>query len=375
MQSNELVENNLLFLINKELYTGLHSPDWLIYQLSKSNELKKVLENSLKDLNKLQIEEAIKEAKKSGIKDENYFKALEESIKAPNKALVQSAMNTFRKSCYKVIELKDYKTKIDPNLNKTLQDSLDTVINNNINIGLTHINFNGRLFGYKEYLENRIRTSISNEIVNQQLDHAYQTKQVFYITNYFNNAASDHYEYQGKIYYNKDFMSFDLPDETKEEIQNFINKNHLISYQDITDGTYKDANGKGVYLCTRPNCRHRMQPISIRQALNKTVSELRKDLHLDLGSRRTKQAYEDSQRQRYFERAIRKEKFKQMQYQSILKTNPTDDKARKYLQKSKLKITNYGKQIDYIVQRNKGYLSRDRARENKLVVRNDLHTV
>lgn len=375
MQSNELVENNLLFLINKELYTGLHSPDWLVYQLSKSNELKKVLENSLKDLNKLQIEEAIKEAKKSGIKDENYFKALEESIKAPNKALVQSAMNTFRKSCYKVIELKDYKTKIDPNLNKTLQDSLDTVINNNINIGLTHINFNGRLFGYKEYLENRIRTSISNEIVNQQLDHAYQTKQVFYITNYFNNAASDHYEYQGKIYYNKDFMSFDLPDETKEEIQNFINKNHLISYQDITDGTYKDANGKGVYLCTRPNCRHRMQPISIRQALNKTVSELRKDLHLDLGSRRTQQAYEDSQRQRYFERAIRKEKFKQMQYQSILKTNPTDDKARKYLQKAKKKITNYGKQIDYIVQRNKGYLSRDKSRENKLVVRNDLHTV
>ena len=375
MQSNELVENNLLFLINKELYTGINNPDWLVYQLSKANKLEKVLENNLKDLNKLQIEEAIKEAKKSGIKDEKYFKALEESIKAPNKALVQSAMNTFRKSCYKVIELKDYKTKIDPNLNKTLQDSLDTVINNNINIGLTHISFNGRLFGYKEYLENRIRTSISNEIVNQQLDHAYQTKQVFYITNYFNNAASDHYEYQGKIYYNKDFMSFDLPDETKEEIQNFINKNHLISYQDITDGTYKDANGKGVYLCTRPNCRHRMQPISIRQALNKSVSELRKDLHLDLGSRRTKQAYEDSQRQRYFERAIRKEKFKQMQYQSILKTNPTDDKARKYLQKSKAKITNYGKQIDYIVQRNKGYLSRDRTRENKLVVRNDLHTV
>lgn len=375
MQSNELVENNLLFLINKELYTGINNPDWLVYQLSKANNLEKVLENNLKDLNKLQIEEAIKEAKKSGIKDDKYFKALEESIKAPNKALVQSAMNTFRKSCYKVIELKDYKTKIDPNLNKTLQDSLDTVINNNINIGLTHISFNGRLFGYKEYLENRIRTSISNEIVNQQLDHAYQTKQVFYITNYFNNAASDHYEYQGKIYYNKDFMSFDLPDETKEEIQNFINKNHLISYQDITDGTYKDANGKGVYLCTRPNCRHRMQPISIRQALNKSVSELRKDLHLDLGSRRTKQAYEDSQRQRYFERAIRKEKFKQMQYQSILKTNPTDDKARNYLQKAKAKITNYGKQIDYIVQRNKGYLSRDRTRENKLVVRNDLHTV
>lgn len=375
MQSNELVENNLLFLINKELYTGINNPDWLVYQLSKANNLEKVLENNLKDLNKLQIEEAIKEAKKSGIKDDKYFKALEESIKAPNKALVQSAMNTFRKSCYKVIELKDYKTKIDPNLNKTLQDSLDTVINNNINIGLTHISFNGRLFGYKEYLENRIRTSISNEIVNQQLDHAHQTKQVFYITNYFNNAASDHYEYQGKIYYNKDFMTFDLPDETKEEIQNFINKNHLISYQDITDGTYKDANGKGVYLCTRPNCRHRMQPISIRQALNKTVSELQKDLHLDLGSRRTQQAYEDSQRQRYFERAIRKEKFKQMQYQSILKTNPTDAKARNYLQKAKAKITNYGKQIDYIVQRNKGYLSRDRARENKLVVRNDLHTV
>lgn len=375
MQTNELVENNLLFMINQELYTGLNAPNWLIYQLSKQGKLEKKLEKSLYDLNKLQIEEAIKEAKKSGITDKHYLETLEESIKAPNKTLVQSAMKTFRQSCYKVIELRDYKQKTDPNLQQTLQQSLDNVINNNINIGMTKINFNGRKYGYKEYMENRIRTSISNEIVTQQLDHAQKLSQVFYITNYFNNAASDHYEYQGKIYYNKDFMSFDLPNETKEEIQRFIDEKGLISYQDISDGTYKGKNGKGVYLCTRPNCRHRMQPISIRQALNKSVKELREDLHMDLGSNRTQRAYEDSQKQRYCERMIRNEKFKKMQFEQILQNDPTNEYAKKSLQNAKRKITGYGKQINMLVNRNKGYLSRDRARETRLVVRNDLHLV
>ena len=49
MQTNELVENNLLFMINQELYTGLNAPNWLIYQLSKQGKLEKKLEKTARE--------------------------------------------------------------------------------------------------------------------------------------------------------------------------------------------------------------------------------------------------------------------------------------------------------------------------------------
>ena len=64
-----------------------------------------------------------------------------------------------------------------------------------------------------------------------------------------------------------------------------------------------------------------------------------------------------------------------MQFEQILQNDPTNEYAKKSLQSAKRKITGYGKQINMLVNRNKGYLSRDRARETRLVVRNDLHLV
>ena len=58
--------------------------------------------------------------------------------------------------------------------------------------------------GYKEYMEMAVRTTIQNEIGEQQLKFNVDAKVVFYISNVFQDSADDHADYQGKYYYDEE---------------------------------------------------------------------------------------------------------------------------------------------------------------------------
>lgn len=68
------------------------------------------------------------------------------------------------------------------------------------------------------------------------------------------DPAPDHAAYQGKIYYNDDAEFTDAE-------KDYINKYNLLSIREVTLSL--------PYLCTRPNCRHRLVPIEKNHKLIK----------------------------------------------------------------------------------------------------------
>ena len=155
----------------------------------------------------------------------------------------------------------------------------------------------GRTLGYKERMERTVRTLVSKEIGEQQLEFGGKAKIVFYISNEFADCADDHKDYQGKMYYDERWRSFNLDDEITKKIESAISG--MKSVQEVREGP--------PYLTTRPNCRHSLVPISIDQALNYRPSKLVEDLQISTGSYKPDH-YEALQEQRANERRIRKYK-------------------------------------------------------------------
>lgn len=84
-------------------------------------------------------------------------------------------------------------------------------------------------------------------------------RQCFALCSRHGDCAEDHKEWQGRLYYDK-FWKRNFPEkEAREAIGSFIEAHGLIPWQAITN--------RPVWLITRPNCRHWLQPISAKEAL------------------------------------------------------------------------------------------------------------
>lgn len=84
-------------------------------------------------------------------------------------------------------------------------------------------------------------------------------KGVFYVCNVFKDCAKDHLDYQGKLYYAENWKE-KVPDEMVPEIARFIRRKNLMSVEQVTMNR--------PWLITRPNCRHRLLGVSIKDALS-----------------------------------------------------------------------------------------------------------
>lgn len=82
---------------------------------------------------------------------------------------------------------------------------------------------------------------------------------VFYVCSVFKDAAPDHKEYQGKLYYTDDWKE-KVPETQHDKIARFISRKKLSSVSDVCFSA--------PYLITRPNCRHRLSGVSIKDALS-----------------------------------------------------------------------------------------------------------
>ena len=67
----------------------------------------------------------------------------------------------------------------------------------------------------------KTRTDIQNEIANNMIAAGEQAGVIFYMAAYFGDCAKDHVDYQGKIYYDKDWKS-KAPKDRIDEIQDYI---------------------------------------------------------------------------------------------------------------------------------------------------------
>lgn len=105
-----------------------------------------------------------------------------------------------------------------------------------------------------EHTKNDIANSYENRKKHEELMSLLQSDTKFYYCTVLSDPAPDHAAYQGKIYYN-DNASF-----TDAE-KDYINKYNLISVREVTM--------ESPWLCTRPNCRHRLIPLDKNHKLIK----------------------------------------------------------------------------------------------------------
>lgn len=352
---NELYEsaqNNLILICNKQLFKNLKNKNWRDIQLSHKSikELNKLLEKKGEELLEEMQESTLNAFKVAGVKPD---KTLLATNKKAMGVVIGSARQYYKGSVSKI-----WRLKTDDLYSAILEQSKQ-----GIEKGLP-IKINKRNYEYKSFMEMQVRTRISHQIVEQQMELNLDTQNVFFIVNYFGDCADDHKHLQGKIYYDNRYKSFTIPKEVKEQVEKIINQKKMMSMQKAQEEPH--------WLTTRPNCRHRFVPITIEQATGNTNALLEK-MKLKKGTYKD-QNYQDSQELRYIERTIRKHKAQLNQCEELYKDEPTEklEKDIKYYRKLVKKWQK--KARDHIeAAKNRGFtLERDYRRETRKVIVKDL---
>jgi hypothetical protein len=81
-------------------------------------------------------------------------------------------------------------------------------------------------------------------------------------------CAKDHTAYQGKIYVDRFWRSRVSDAGYAKRIQDYIDTHNIQTVQWVMHAP--------VYMCTRPNCKHKLIGVRIDDVLNKSLTELRK---------------------------------------------------------------------------------------------------
>lgn len=298
--------------------------------------------------------------------------ALQDAYAVINRAeeLTQSDLSQLRKSAekgLKTIANKAYEKAIRLNrkVSRVNVDNLREAIFKQTQLGIENgikIRYkNNRQIGFKEYMEMNVRTTVQQQIGEMQLDSGKEARVVFYVVNHFSDCADDHKDYQGKTYYDERWESFRFDDDTKKRIKAIINQKHMLSVQ--------KARGEGIWLSTRPNCRHTFTPITIEKASNAN-DKIVSDMNLSTGSYRSKE-YKLTQQQRYQERQIRFFKTRAEHNQKLLEQDAGNPLLIEQIARDKKNVSAWQKRQRELVSKNPA-LSRDYRRESQRILLQDL---
>lgn len=221
---------------------------------------------------------------------------------------------------------------------------------------------NGRSVDWKVYMEMNVRTTMSNEITDLQVKSGTNNKVVFWLCSQHSSCADDHINYQGRLYFDANYRSFNIPQELLTKISAFISEKKLLSIQAVKDNK--------PFLTTRPNCRHYFQPVSTTQALGSSTTKLLNELGMNKG-KGDAEHYDALVTQRYNERQIRKWKKTLQKYEMEGIANPKDELTQNRIKYSKDKVREWqATQRQHL--KHKDYLERDYNRESNEILVNDL---
>ena len=236
-----------------------------------------------------------------------------------------------------------------------LYDTIKDQMAKGIDKGLPITYSNGANVSWKSYMEMNVRTTVHQEIGNEQIKTGAELGQIFYMCDAFGDCAPDHADYQGKVYYNDEA---DIP----QEVMAFISSNGIQSMQEVRDGE--------PFLTTRPNCRHSFHAIPIEEAMGLSVEEILKKENLSRGEYKDSN-YEKVQEQRLNERTIRKYKMREENMRTLYdKTKDAD--YLKQASEASVKVKEWQKTNRELIKSNDTLLKRDYDRENIKVVTQDL---
>lgn len=118
-----------------------------------------------------------------------------------------------------------------------------------------------------------------DEILKKAVIDNLKDKKIFYLASWHKDSASDHRNYQGKIYITEKWESIDMPDSLKNAIKHYIRKHNVKTIEWVT--------GKPVWFITRPNCRHYFKELGIREVLEVSKRKLlnKYDMKTAIGDR------------------------------------------------------------------------------------------
>ena len=346
------IENNLISLVNTELYgnLSLDNEKWEKVQLgiNKKIDINNKIGAYLKVARKVMNNATSNISKKYDINVKNFDKEMNRSFKN----LATTTMNFYKTQVKQVYSIASKVLPIREAIIKQAVEGFDK--------GLSVPTKSGRLYEYKSYMEMKLRTTISSEISQKQMDINLIAKNVFFVCSYFQDSEPLHAKYQGKVYYDDRYKSFGLPKEYIAECEKLIKSKRMLSVQQVRDNK--------PYLTTRPNCRHRFVPISLKQASG-NISQTLQKLKL-INGKYEEQKYKNSQDLRYCERNIRKYKDIANNLELLGKKNPnqTIDKQReKYLKI----VKGWEQRANDVVKKSNNTLKRYEHREVRDFLFND----
>lgn len=346
------VENNVVITLNKEL--NKESKDlekWKQYHLNPINQTK--LKN--------QIDKIVRRGEKAASKvveaSRNIIGVYERSKASSNiekgSLLVNTAMDNYNRSVAKIERL----TSVDE-LKKSIYEQTKVGIEKGIKV----VYKDGKTFRYKTYMEMAVRTNMANEVASKQLKYGANAGIVFYLYNTMQDCAKDHQDYQGQYYYDARWESFDLKQDVKDKIAEYISSKNMMSVQEVE--------GPPVFLGTRPNCRHKKISVSIEQVLGTSADKLENELGISYGYFK-KDKYIATAEHRKNERNIREYRDRMNQYKELAKQDPTNQNYKLEIVRNRKLIKKWeAKDLD--LRKQNQWLKRDKRREYSKILVNDI---
>lgn len=189
-------------------------------------------------------------------------------------------------------------------------------------------------YKYSQDIENKSKENLLKRELKQN--------HVFYLASSHFDVAQDHKDYQGKIYYNQNWKTFIKSDDLRKEIDKYISKRNLKSFQWVT--------GRPVWFITRPNCRHYFKKISIEETLKESVKSLldKYNMTKQIGDRRTQT----------IKHPTRKDWYNQANIENIIDKYENRLKFHQllYNQSKNIDLENYIVKDKYLIKKWKSYL-------------------
>ena len=346
------VENNVVITLNKEL--NKESKDlekWKQYHLNPINQTK--LKN--------QIDKIVRRGEKAASKvveaSRNIIGVYERSKASTNiqkgNLLINAALSRYNQSLAKIERL----TSVDE-LKKSIYEQTKVGIEKGIKV----VYKDGKVFNYKTYMEMAVRTNMANEVAEKQLKYGANAGIVFYLYNSMQDCAKDHQDYQGQYYYDARWESFDLKQDVKDKIAEYISSKNMMSVQEVE--------GPPVFLGTRPNCRHKKISVSIEQALGTSADKLENELGISYGYFK-KDKYIATAEHRKNERNIREYRDRMNQYKELTKQDPTNQNYKLEIVRNR-KLIKKWESKDLDLRKQNQWLKRDKRREYSKILVDDI---
>ncbi len=346
------IENDVVITLNKELNKETKDLEkWKQYHLNPINQAKL----------KKQIDKIVSRGEKAASKvveaSRNIIGVYEKSRVSNNiekgSLLVNTAMDNYNRSVAKIERLESA-----DELKKSIYEQTKIGIEKGIKV----VYKDGKVFRYKTYMEMAVRTNMANEVASKQLKYGANAGIVFYLYNTMQDCAKDHQDYQGQYYYDARWESFDIKQDVKEKIAEYISSKNMMSVQEVE--------GPPIYLGTRPNCRHKKISVSIEQVLGTSADKLENELGISYGYFK-KDKYIATTEHHKNERNIREYRDRMNQYKELAKQDPTNQNYKLEIVRNRKLIKKWeAKDLD--LRKQNQWLKRDKRREYSKILVNDI---